>query len=151
MTEYDFSPEGYSRHMAKQDGVRRWAENTGQFYPANPFTPTTPAVQAMMLQGREMDGYGYGGSGGGSGYRSDKEYRDRDKGDKRKSSSGHKHRSRSMGGSPTPPNHSRSSSFAYAQGPSPTAAYGAPVIPGPLTSSGIEPWAIALVQLLIES
>ncbi|KAK1226108.1 hypothetical protein PQX77_010924 [Marasmius sp. AFHP31] len=124
MTEYDFSPEGYRRHMEKQDVVRRWAEKTGQFYPANPFTPTTPAVQAMALQGRDMDGY-----------RSDREYRDRDRGDKKKSGSGHKHRSRSMGGSPTPPNHSRSSSFAYAQAPSPTAAYGAPVIPGPLTSS----------------
>ncbi|KAL0057788.1 hypothetical protein AAF712_015561 [Marasmius tenuissimus] len=61
MTEYDFSP----------DGVRCWAERTGQFHPANPFTPTTPAVHAMALKD--------------SGRRSDRGHRDRERG-----SSGHK-------------------------------------------------------------
>ncbi|KAK1222160.1 hypothetical protein PQX77_015006 [Marasmius sp. AFHP31] len=87
MTEYDFSPDAYRRHMEKQDGVRRWAERTRQFHPANPFTPTTPSVQAMALKdSRHRSG----------------------------SSSGHKkHRSRSVGGSSTPPKPSRSDSYAY--------------------------------------
>ncbi|KAL0059118.1 hypothetical protein AAF712_014167, partial [Marasmius tenuissimus] len=105
MTEYDFSPDAYRRHMEKQDGVRRWAKQTGQFHPANPFTPTTSAVHAMALKD--------------SGRRSDGGYRDRER-----SSSGHKkHRSRSTDGTSTPPKPSRSNSYAYAPVTSPLAAY----------------------------
>ena len=109
--------------MEKQDVVRRWAEQAGQYHPANPFTPTTPAMQAMAL--REMEG---------SGYRSDREYRDR-----KKSSDKKHHRSRSTGGSTTPPHHSRSNSYAYGPVPSPTsAAYQAPVIPPILPGVSLE-------------
>ncbi|KAK1217015.1 hypothetical protein PQX77_020333, partial [Marasmius sp. AFHP31] len=79
MTEYDFSPDAYHRRMEKQDGVCRWAEKTGQFQTANPFTPTTPSAQAMALK-------------------------DSSSGRRSGSSSGHqKHRSRSVGGPSTPP------------------------------------------------
>ncbi|KAK1222159.1 hypothetical protein PQX77_015004 [Marasmius sp. AFHP31] len=101
MTEYDFSPDAYRRHMEKQDGVRRWAERTGQFHPANPFTPTTPSVQAMALKDSSRHRSG--------------------------SSSGHKkHRSRSVGGSSTPPNPSRSNSYAYTPVSSPLSPHSRP-------------------------
>lgn len=53
MTEYDYSPEAYERYMAKQHSIANWVSKTNSYPPANPFVPTTPAVQAKSLQ-RDM-------------------------------------------------------------------------------------------------
>ncbi|KAF7291400.1 hypothetical protein MIND_01284600 [Mycena indigotica] len=42
MTEYDYSPEAVERHLRKQAGISRWADDTARFPPANPFAPPTP-------------------------------------------------------------------------------------------------------------
>ncbi|KAK1217017.1 hypothetical protein PQX77_020335, partial [Marasmius sp. AFHP31] len=83
MTKYNFSLDAYRRHMEKQDGIRRWAGKTCQFHPANPFTPTTPSVQAVALKD-SGNSHRLGSSFGQQ-----------------------KHRSRSVGGSSTPPKPSR--------------------------------------------
>lgn len=51
MTEYDFSPEAYERHLAKQAQIGRWVNRTDMFQAElkNPFTPATPAVRAVEL------------------------------------------------------------------------------------------------------
>ena len=43
MTEYDYSPEAYERHMATQNRIARWVDTTQQYPQQNPFTPATPA------------------------------------------------------------------------------------------------------------
>lgn len=39
MTEYDYSPEAYEQHLAKQARIARWVDNTNEYTPANPFHP----------------------------------------------------------------------------------------------------------------
>ncbi|KDR69395.1 hypothetical protein GALMADRAFT_919388 [Galerina marginata CBS 339.88] len=39
MTEYDYSPEAYERHLAKQAKIADWVEHTNYHEPANPFVP----------------------------------------------------------------------------------------------------------------
>jgi len=39
MTEYDYSPEAYERHLAKQASIARWVDNTHEFTPGDPFNP----------------------------------------------------------------------------------------------------------------
>lgn len=39
MTEYDYSPEAYEQHLAKQARIARWVDNTNEYTPANPFRP----------------------------------------------------------------------------------------------------------------
>lgn len=107
MTEYDYSPEGVARYEQKMATIFRWTSETGRFKPADPFAPTTPALQVRALQ--------------------DPRDRERDR-DFRRSESGssenRKHRSRSMGERDSRPTHSRSHSYAPTPPP--------PVIPGPL-------------------
>jgi len=55
MTEYDFSPEAYEAYIRKQNTVAKWVDKTNSCSLKNPFTPYTPAVQAMQLQ--ENDDY----------------------------------------------------------------------------------------------
>lgn len=112
MTEYDYSPEGYRRYMEKQNSIRRWAEQTGRYEPANPFAPTTPAVRAMTLEGR--------------GHRSDRDRRDRPT--PSRSGSGRYETSSSR---PTP---SRSNSYATVgrhSRPTPTRSTTMPMPPPP--------------------
>jgi len=40
MTEYDFSEEGYRRHLEAQSRVSHWAHQTSRHAPANPFVPS---------------------------------------------------------------------------------------------------------------
>ncbi|KAL0569212.1 hypothetical protein V5O48_012759 [Marasmius crinis-equi] len=127
MTEYDFSPEGYRRHMEKQEVVRRWTENTGRYRPADPYVPATPAVHAARALKQTGE---YRSSDSGSyrdGYRSDREYSRERNG----SSGNKKHRSRSVGES----KHSRSNSYSYTPQYSSPVGYQAPVIPGPFPQS----------------
>jgi len=46
MTEYDYSPEAYERHIAKQQSIARWVERQAQEAPryANPFLPSEAGV-----------------------------------------------------------------------------------------------------------
>jgi len=37
MTEYDYSPEAYEQHLAKQARIARWVDNTHECTPADPF------------------------------------------------------------------------------------------------------------------
>jgi hypothetical protein len=37
MTEYDYSPDAYERHMATQEKIRRWVDQTLEHSPCNPF------------------------------------------------------------------------------------------------------------------
>ncbi|CAA7263516.1 unnamed protein product [Cyclocybe aegerita] len=39
MTEYDFSPDAYERHLAKQAQIANWVDQTNGSTPANPFRP----------------------------------------------------------------------------------------------------------------
>lgn len=39
MTEYDYSPEAMERHLATQQRIARWVDNTLEHSPANPFIP----------------------------------------------------------------------------------------------------------------
>ncbi|KAF8150219.1 hypothetical protein B0H34DRAFT_733100 [Crassisporium funariophilum] len=39
MTEYDYSPDAIERHLAKQQQISRWVDQTHQHPPANPFVP----------------------------------------------------------------------------------------------------------------
>ncbi|KAF9258475.1 hypothetical protein L218DRAFT_730504 [Marasmius fiardii PR-910] len=109
MTEYDYSPEGAARYQQKMDGICRWTYDTGRYRPADPFSPTTPAVQARALQDysereRDRDYFRTGESGSGQ----------------------RKNRSRSVGERESRPSHSRSRSYA----PAPSQP---PVIPGPIS------------------
>jgi hypothetical protein len=40
MTEYDYSPEAYERHIAKQNAIARWVDHTNHCAPTNPFQPS---------------------------------------------------------------------------------------------------------------
>ncbi|KAF8162956.1 hypothetical protein B0H34DRAFT_301387 [Crassisporium funariophilum] len=56
MTEYDYSPEAFERHLHKQNTIANWVDRTNQVPLRNPFTPATPAVQALHLRNdREYD------------------------------------------------------------------------------------------------
>ncbi|KAJ7288874.1 hypothetical protein C8J57DRAFT_1281466 [Mycena rebaudengoi] len=44
MTEYDYSEEGYQRHLATQSRIATWVDRTQSVPQANPFTPPTPAA-----------------------------------------------------------------------------------------------------------
>ena len=50
MTEYDFSPEAYERHLEKQHNIARWVDKTRRYVPANPFFPATPANRHAALE-----------------------------------------------------------------------------------------------------
>lgn len=39
MTEYDFSPQAYERHLATQTRIAHWVDDTNEHSPANPFLP----------------------------------------------------------------------------------------------------------------
>ena len=52
MTEYDFSPEAYERHLEKQHNIARWVDKTRRYVPANPFFPATPANRHATLHTR---------------------------------------------------------------------------------------------------
>jgi len=39
MTEYDYSPDAFERHLAKLDGIAKWVDKTKQHEPVNPFAP----------------------------------------------------------------------------------------------------------------
>ena len=39
MTEYDYSPEAYERHLATQEKIARWVDQTLEQSPCNPFAP----------------------------------------------------------------------------------------------------------------
>lgn len=39
MTEYDYSPEAFERHMATQQRISKWVDQTGEHSPSNPFIP----------------------------------------------------------------------------------------------------------------
>lgn len=49
MTEYDFSPEAYERHLEKQHNIARWVDKTRRYAPANPFIAATPADRHAAL------------------------------------------------------------------------------------------------------
>ena len=38
MTEYDYSPDAYERHLATQEKIARWVDQTLEHSPCNPFT-----------------------------------------------------------------------------------------------------------------
>ncbi|KIK00131.1 hypothetical protein K443DRAFT_679405 [Laccaria amethystina LaAM-08-1] len=42
MTEYDFSPEAYDRHLATQQRIGRWVDETERYPKQNPFIPLPP-------------------------------------------------------------------------------------------------------------
>ncbi|EDR02374.1 putative leucine-rich protein [Laccaria bicolor S238N-H82] len=42
MTEYDFSPEAYERHLATQQRIGRWVDETEKYPQENPFIPLPP-------------------------------------------------------------------------------------------------------------
>jgi len=42
MTEYDFSPEAYERHLATQQRIGRWVDETERYPKENPFIPVPP-------------------------------------------------------------------------------------------------------------
>lgn len=42
MTEYDFSPEAYERHLATQQRIGRWVDETEKYPKENPFIPQPP-------------------------------------------------------------------------------------------------------------
>ncbi|KAF8874272.1 hypothetical protein BD779DRAFT_1566992 [Infundibulicybe gibba] len=51
MTEYDYSPEAYERHLATQHRIARWVDTTNRHEPLNPFFPTPqPAQRALPPQ-----------------------------------------------------------------------------------------------------
>ncbi|KAJ6535875.1 hypothetical protein DFH09DRAFT_1369570 [Mycena vulgaris] len=52
MTEYDFSPEAYTRHFETQARIARWTESTHLVPQADPFAPPTPAAGPAPLPGR---------------------------------------------------------------------------------------------------
>ncbi|KAJ8489814.1 hypothetical protein ONZ45_g13432 [Pleurotus djamor] len=82
MTEYDYSPEAYERYIAKQHAIASWVDNTKQYPPANPFVPTTPAVQARSLQRDTTKSSGHSSHHSRSKsakYDHDRERRDRDR------------------------------------------------------------------------
>ncbi|KDR81790.1 hypothetical protein GALMADRAFT_221656 [Galerina marginata CBS 339.88] len=82
MTEYDFSPEAFEAHIHKQQQIARWVDKTNRHPPRNPFTPATPAVQALALQ---------------RGYDSEDNYDDDDRRrHRRRESKDHKDRPRDM-------------------------------------------------------
>jgi hypothetical protein len=39
MTEYDYSPDAYKRHLASQEKIARWVDETLEQSPCNPFEP----------------------------------------------------------------------------------------------------------------
>jgi len=39
MTEYDYSPEAFERHLATQQRIAKWVDQTQESSPANPFLP----------------------------------------------------------------------------------------------------------------
>jgi len=39
MTEYDYSPEAFERHLAKQEQIAHWVDQTLEQSPSNPFVP----------------------------------------------------------------------------------------------------------------
>ena len=47
MTEYDFSMEGYTKHMERMNKVGQWVDLTNQFPPADPRTAATPGTTIM--------------------------------------------------------------------------------------------------------
>ncbi|KAJ2936437.1 hypothetical protein H1R20_g653, partial [Candolleomyces eurysporus] len=50
MTEYDYSPEAWERHIATQQRIARWVDGTLTQAPCNAFTPATPHVNALKLE-----------------------------------------------------------------------------------------------------
>ena len=42
MTEYDYSPDAYERHLATQEKIARWVDQTLEHSPCNPFTLLPP-------------------------------------------------------------------------------------------------------------
>ena len=42
MTEYDYSPDAYKRHLATQEKIARWVDETLEQSPCNPFEPLPP-------------------------------------------------------------------------------------------------------------
>lgn len=50
MTEYDYSPEAWERHIATQHRIARWVDGTLTQPPCNAFTPATPHVNALKLE-----------------------------------------------------------------------------------------------------
>ncbi|KAJ7110281.1 hypothetical protein C8R43DRAFT_166532 [Mycena crocata] len=49
MTEYDFSPEAYNRHLETQARIARWTHSTHRVPQADPFAPPTSANPAASL------------------------------------------------------------------------------------------------------
>ena len=52
MTEYDYSPEAIERHLATQQRIARWVEQTHEHSPSDPFTslPSEHSVPQMPQQ-----------------------------------------------------------------------------------------------------
>lgn len=50
MTEYDYSPDAYEKHLATQSRISRWVDKTRRYAPSNPFVPATPAVECISLR-----------------------------------------------------------------------------------------------------
>lgn len=50
MTEYDYSPQAWERHIATQQRIARWVDDTLTQPPCNAFSPATPHVQALKLK-----------------------------------------------------------------------------------------------------
>ncbi|RXW24184.1 hypothetical protein EST38_g1658 [Candolleomyces aberdarensis] len=50
MTEYDYSPEAWERHIATQQRIARWVDGTLTQAPCNAFSPATPHVNALKLE-----------------------------------------------------------------------------------------------------
>lgn len=63
MTEYDYSPEAYERHIHKMQGVGKWVNNTNSQPPANPFTAKTEVPQMPPLPYDERSRQLAGGRG----------------------------------------------------------------------------------------
>ncbi|KAJ7737150.1 hypothetical protein DFH07DRAFT_966597 [Mycena maculata] len=62
MTEYDFSPEAYSQHLATQARIARWAHDTHTVPQKDPFTPPTPAGSTHIPLSRESSKLSHGSS-----------------------------------------------------------------------------------------
>lgn len=68
MTEYDYSPEAYERHMAKLRSVEKWATRVAQEVPSNPFVPSDNGAGPAAPAGGAGNAYGYRDDRGGHGY-----------------------------------------------------------------------------------
>ncbi len=48
MTEYDFSPEAYERHLATQARIARWVDDTNSHSPENSFSPLPGNYESVV-------------------------------------------------------------------------------------------------------